>query len=101
MDLDDIYYVVQWKVTCDLNSLWQRFGRGGRGQGTEAVAILLAEKKYFETRPEERVRANGEGGGSAGKRRRDDDENEPPGKRRATGRTQTGTHRTQTVEYRF
>lgn len=32
--------------------LWQRFGRAGRGEGT-AVAILLAEKKYFD---EERVK---------------------------------------------
>ena len=45
MDLPDIEIVVQWKATCDLCTLWQRFGRVARGQGKEGVAILLVEKK--------------------------------------------------------
>lgn len=48
MDLADIEIVVQWRVTCDLNTLWQRFGRAGRGPGTQAIAILFAESKYFD-----------------------------------------------------
>ena len=45
MDLPDIEIVIQWKATCDLCTLWQRFGRVARGQGKEGVAILLVEKK--------------------------------------------------------
>ena len=45
MDLPDIEIVVQWKATCDLLSLWQRFGRAARGQGKTGTAILLVEKK--------------------------------------------------------
>ena len=45
MDLPDIEVVVQWKATCDLCTLWQRFGRGGRGSDQLATAILLVEKK--------------------------------------------------------
>ncbi|KAI0674174.1 P-loop containing nucleoside triphosphate hydrolase protein [Trametes maxima] len=54
VDIEDVELVVQWKVTCDLDSLWQRFGRAARGPGREAVAVLLAEPKYFD---EERAAA--------------------------------------------
>lgn len=45
MDLPDIKTVVQWKATCDLLSLWQRFGRAARGHGQTGTAVLLVEKK--------------------------------------------------------
>ena len=45
MDLPDIRIVIQWKATCDLCTLWQRFGRAARGAGQEATAILFVEKK--------------------------------------------------------
>ena len=47
MDLPDIKIVVQWKATCDLCTLWQRFGRAAHGddQLEEATAILFVEKK--------------------------------------------------------
>ena len=45
MDLPDIKLVIQWKATCDFCTLWQRFGRAGRGRGQEAVALLLVEPK--------------------------------------------------------
>ena len=45
MDLPDIKTVVQWKATCDLCTLWQRFGRAARGADQEATAILFVEKK--------------------------------------------------------
>ncbi|KAI0681881.1 P-loop containing nucleoside triphosphate hydrolase protein [Cytidiella melzeri] len=48
VDVPDIALVIQWRVTCDLNALWQRFGRAARGAGTEAVAVLFAELKYFD-----------------------------------------------------
>ena len=81
-------------MTCDLNSLWQRFGRGGRGEGTEAVAILLAEKKHFDTGQEVGARAVNGRGGVVSKRRRDENDQiveGPPGKKRVTTRTQKGT----------
>jgi superfamily II DNA/RNA helicase len=52
MDLPDIRIVVQWKATCDLCTLWQRFGRAARGAGQEATAILFVEKKDTD---EERI----------------------------------------------
>lgn len=82
LDLPDIYYVVQWKVTCDLSSLWQRFGRGGRGQDTQAVAILLVEKKYFDVKPGEG--ATGVNAVSAKRKCNTTLAEEPPGKKRAT-----------------
>ncbi|KAF6751554.1 hypothetical protein DFP72DRAFT_764684, partial [Ephemerocybe angulata] len=45
MDLPDVKIVVQYKASCDLSTLWQRFGRGARAQGADAVGILLVEKK--------------------------------------------------------
>ena len=52
MDLPDIRIVIQWKATCDLCTLWQRFGRAARGAGQEGTAILFVEKKDTD---EERV----------------------------------------------
>ncbi|KAF8057359.1 P-loop containing nucleoside triphosphate hydrolase protein [Lyophyllum atratum] len=52
MDLPDIEIVIQWKATCDLCTLWQRFGQAGRGRDREGVGILLVEKKHLD---EERV----------------------------------------------
>ncbi|KAF9462525.1 P-loop containing nucleoside triphosphate hydrolase protein, partial [Collybia nuda] len=48
MDLPDVEIVVQWKATCDLCTLWQRFGRAARGQGQTATAILLVEPKDLD-----------------------------------------------------
>lgn len=31
-----------------MDSLWQRIGRAARGPGTEAVAVVLVEPKYFD-----------------------------------------------------
>jgi ATP-dependent DNA helicase RecQ len=45
MDLPDVDIIVQWRATCDLCTLWQRFGRAARGAGREAKAILFVEKK--------------------------------------------------------
>ncbi|KAI9064977.1 P-loop containing nucleoside triphosphate hydrolase protein [Trametes sanguinea] len=36
IDIPDIELIVQWRPTCDLNALWQRFGRGARDPGKEA-----------------------------------------------------------------
>ncbi|KAH6880873.1 P-loop containing nucleoside triphosphate hydrolase protein [Coprinopsis sp. MPI-PUGE-AT-0042] len=45
MDLPDVKVVVQYRATCDLNTLWRRFGRAARGEGTDGVTILLVEAK--------------------------------------------------------
>ncbi|KAH6891607.1 P-loop containing nucleoside triphosphate hydrolase protein [Coprinopsis sp. MPI-PUGE-AT-0042] len=45
MDIPDVDIVIQWKATCDMCMLWQRFGRVARGWGCTGVAILLVEKK--------------------------------------------------------
>lgn len=45
MNLPDIKLVVQWKATCELSMLWQRFGWAAHGTGQGATAILLVEKK--------------------------------------------------------
>jgi ERCC4-related helicase len=52
MDLPDIKIVIQWKATCDLCTLWQRFGQVAHGPAEVGTAILLVEKKDTE---EERV----------------------------------------------
>jgi superfamily II DNA/RNA helicase len=48
MDIPDIKLVVQWKATCTLSMLWQRFGRAGRDKKTQATAIFLVEKDHFD-----------------------------------------------------
>ncbi len=45
MDLPDVDIIVQWRATCDLCTLWQRFGQAAHGAGREAKAILFVEKK--------------------------------------------------------
>jgi len=45
IDLPDIKIVIQWKATCDLGSLWQRFGWAAWATGSDATAILFVEKK--------------------------------------------------------
>jgi len=40
--------VIQWKPTCDLCTLWQRFGRAVRNAALQGIAILIADTKYFD-----------------------------------------------------
>ncbi|KZV63589.1 P-loop containing nucleoside triphosphate hydrolase protein [Peniophora sp. CONT] len=56
VDLPDIELVIQWRVTCNLSTLWQRFGRGARGHGRIAVAVLFAEASFFFDVQEEAAR---------------------------------------------
>lgn len=48
VDISDIEIVVQWRATCNLDTLWQRFGRAARGVGRSGIAIFLVEAKYFD-----------------------------------------------------
>ncbi|EPQ54869.1 P-loop containing nucleoside triphosphate hydrolase protein [Gloeophyllum trabeum ATCC 11539] len=53
LDLPDITLIVQWRATCDINTLWQRFGRAARSDGIVGTAVLFVEKGQFD---EERER---------------------------------------------
>ena len=62
LDLADVDLVIQWRVTCDLCTLWQRFGRAGRDQTRTATAVLFAETKYFDANkppPQQKKRKSG------------------------------------------
>ncbi|KAJ7599755.1 P-loop containing nucleoside triphosphate hydrolase protein [Mycena floridula] len=48
LDLPDVEIVVQWRVPPDMCTLWQRFGRAGRAEGSQAVAILFAERSCYD-----------------------------------------------------
>lgn len=43
---------MQWRLTCDLNTLWQRFGRAACDPMLWAVAVLLVEPKFFDEEKE-------------------------------------------------
>ncbi|KAH9942663.1 P-loop containing nucleoside triphosphate hydrolase protein [Amylocystis lapponica] len=48
LDLPGILLVIQFKATCNMITLWQRYGQGARGPGDIAIALLLVEKKYTD-----------------------------------------------------
>ncbi|OCH92649.1 hypothetical protein OBBRIDRAFT_703822, partial [Obba rivulosa] len=48
INITDIKIVVQWKMTCNLDALWQRFGRAARDLAMHAIAVLLVEARYFD-----------------------------------------------------
>ncbi|KIM36196.1 hypothetical protein M413DRAFT_78603, partial [Hebeloma cylindrosporum] len=55
IDLPDINLVIQWRATCDLCTLWQRFGRAARDFEIEAIALFLVEPMYFDETKEEKA----------------------------------------------
>ena len=73
IDVQGVKFIVQYKATCDLCTLWQRFGRAARGADEEAIAVLLVEKKDTE---EERS-------AKATKRKATEEMNSQPAKRPA------------------
>jgi hypothetical protein len=96
MDIPDIQLVVQYKATCNLCTLWQRFGRGARGPEWDATAILLVEKKNTEEdrllkakRAAERKGKNKEGIRTGKKRKPTDNLPLPPSKRPALAEIRT------------
>jgi hypothetical protein len=56
MDVPDVLLVIQWKATCKLSTLWQRWGCAVRDCKLQGTAILFAEKDYFDDVREERHR---------------------------------------------
>lgn len=58
MDLPDVDTVVQWRATCDMCDLWQRFGRVARATGREGAGILFHEKSHLDdSREQKRITA--------------------------------------------
>jgi superfamily II DNA/RNA helicase len=52
MDQPDIHLVIQWKATCDMCTLWQRFGRAARNLVIDAEAILFVEPALTDAKKE-------------------------------------------------
>ncbi|EPT02385.1 hypothetical protein FOMPIDRAFT_1096277, partial [Fomitopsis schrenkii] len=48
VNVKNIRVVVQWRLSSDLNTLWQRFGRAARDPLLWGLAILLVEARYFD-----------------------------------------------------
>ncbi|KIK79488.1 hypothetical protein PAXRUDRAFT_161200, partial [Paxillus rubicundulus Ve08.2h10] len=48
MDIADIFLVIQWRATCKIAALWQWFCRAVQNQELTGMALLLAEKQYFD-----------------------------------------------------
>jgi superfamily II DNA/RNA helicase len=54
MDIPDITLVIQWRATCKISMLWQRWGRAARDQQLKGTTVLFAEKEYFDDVRQER-----------------------------------------------
>jgi superfamily II DNA/RNA helicase len=54
VDQKDIRLVIQWKATCDMCTLWQRFGRAGRSLLLDAIAILFVEPSHTDAKRNEK-----------------------------------------------
>jgi ATP-dependent DNA helicase RecQ len=54
MDIPDIILVIQWRATCKLSTVWQRFGHAIRDCALQGLALLFAEKEYFDDVREEK-----------------------------------------------
>ncbi|KAI5982404.1 P-loop containing nucleoside triphosphate hydrolase protein [Pisolithus albus] len=48
MDVSDIGLVIQWRATCKLPTLWQRFGHAAQDKKLTGTSILFAEKEFFD-----------------------------------------------------
>ena len=58
MDVPDIVIVVQWRETCKLVQLWQRWGWAARACEQTRTAILFAEKDLFDNMQEEKLKSH-------------------------------------------
>ncbi|KAH6879607.1 hypothetical protein BKA70DRAFT_1447887 [Coprinopsis sp. MPI-PUGE-AT-0042] len=93
MDLPDVKVVVQYRATCDMCTLWQRFGRAARGEGVDGIGVLLIEKKNTSEEREaaaERAQNRKKKKKKAGKRKRTQG-TDSPAKRPALLDRQTGS----------
>jgi hypothetical protein len=97
MDLPNIKLVIQWKATCSLCTLWQRFGRAARGVSQLGTAILLVEKKDTDEERQAKLNKNAAtalkklkaGNGCSSKRKSVNRPNSPMKRPALTDRTAT------------
>lgn len=68
-------------MSCNMRTLWQRFGRGARNFALNATAILLAESKWFDDERAKRAAASVLRNEKASKRAADSGLAGPPAKR--------------------
>src|SRR5258705_4355704 len=54
MDISNIHIVGQWRATCNLSTIWQRWGRAARDRNLQGTVVLFAEKDYFDDVREEK-----------------------------------------------
>ncbi|KIK34578.1 hypothetical protein CY34DRAFT_26821 [Suillus luteus UH-Slu-Lm8-n1] len=54
MNIPDITMVIQWRATCKLSTLWQRWGHAARDWQLQGTAVLFAEEEYFNDVQQER-----------------------------------------------
>ncbi|KAJ7626573.1 P-loop containing nucleoside triphosphate hydrolase protein [Mycena polygramma] len=94
IDMPNITLVIQWRATCDMCTLWQRFGRGARDPNCEAIALFLVEPMYFDQTKEEKAARKAKKELAAANRKckaAADPASLPPAKRaRSDGRQQSG-----------
>jgi superfamily II DNA/RNA helicase len=55
VDLPDVGLIIQWRATCDMCTLWQRFGRAARNHLLTANALFLVEAKHFDAVKEQKL----------------------------------------------
>ncbi|KAF7348212.1 p-loop containing nucleoside triphosphate hydrolase protein [Mycena sanguinolenta] len=93
IDLPNITLVIQWRATCDMCTLWQRFGRGARDPKCEAIALFLVEPMYFDQTKEEKAarKAKKEQAKTTRKRKAADALSQPPAKRAKSDGRQDST----------
>ncbi|KAJ7711112.1 hypothetical protein B0H16DRAFT_1344040, partial [Mycena metata] len=55
INLPNITLVIQCRPSCNMCTLWQRFGPGARDPKCEAIALFFVELKYFNQMEEEKA----------------------------------------------
>lgn len=66
--MPDIQFVGQWRATCSLATLWQRFGRAVRDMSLVGAAVLFCEPEYFDQYRKEKETKKSQGTGTAKKK---------------------------------
>ncbi|KAL6300675.1 hypothetical protein BKA93DRAFT_740037 [Sparassis latifolia] len=50
VNIADIEIIVQWRMSCDMNTLWQHFGCAACNLSLQTITILLVKSKYLDLR---------------------------------------------------
>lgn len=54
--MPDIELVIQWRLKCDMCTLWQRLGRAARDRLLQGTAIVFVDKTHFDSEREKSAR---------------------------------------------